>query len=985
MPDVKVLYSETVDAEVYAYRLFPAIAGLLAAMAAYQFVRAFLSKVPPSTLKKASMAALPAAGLPGVLLIALRLAAVSAALGPYLTVAGGLLLAVALVAGLSLRTGRRDPLAAAAAIASALVGVGVFLLSMALMLGLMQWVTYKEPMICLLGIVLPAGITLGVGAWPVVARLLAARTLAARTLAAKTLGARPRVLQVLAAVAGGAGVSLLAAIVLFAVGVPDRLPKVAVIPMTAFPLAAAAGIRAARYVSMRTYGVLFALRLVIVAGLVMFLAHPVLSITQQQIEKRKLVFAIDTSASMSARDGANVPTRLDRVKQNLGPRYIEKLKKDFDVAFLSFSGAAVEVDEDGVAELKPDGKVTSLFEPVARAKSAFPGADIASVVLVSDGIDNSGSDSLKPIIEQGLIVNCVGVGAVSDEREQIKDVAIKYVESPRYATVNNVTEIKAFVESTGIVRKVNVSLTRDGKELAQAPLLLESARQTQEVTLRFTPDTVGHFEFEVSVPMDPEERIQQNNVYPFSLIVTDPKIKVLYVEGTLRWEYRWLKRNFDMDPNVELLALVQTRRDVFMKQGGSGAAEIEIFPTDIETLKKFDVMILGDLDSSLFSGRQLEMIEDAVKDGAGLLMIGGEAAFGRGGYAGTPVAKLLPVEMGGRGDKSFKEAFPLQLTAEGKVHPIFQGTLMFFEGRDKAVLPELGGNNEVLGAKPAAMVLAVNPDKTAHDGKKMVVAAVQQYGNGRTMALTIDTTWRWYMQLRGIGRETPYTKFWGQTIRWLANQEVKEREQKPGITVFTDKRSYEPAEPVRLFARARAEGGLATNDAVLHAIIQTPTESKTPVQLVYVPGTTGEYEATFEPPTPGKYDVEVNASLNQQPLGEKAELDFRVGNPNLEFDQLDLNEPLLKKIAAETGGRYYSLIMLDDMIRSLQGSEKEKRMHRQVSLWDAVVMPAVDVTRPIGFLHRFLTFLAKDPQGVFFAFLLLVTVEWTIRKRRMLS
>ncbi|HUW34289.1 MAG TPA: hypothetical protein VM223_22000, partial [Planctomycetota bacterium] len=256
---------------------------------------------------------------------------------------------------------------------------------------------------------------------------------------------------------------------------------------------------------------------------------------------------------------------------------------------------------------------------------------------------------------------------------------------------------------------------------------------------------------------------------------------------------------------------------------------------------------------------------------------------------------------------------------------------------------------------------------------------------GRTMAFTADTTWRWFFQMRSLGRETPYVKFWGQTVRWLANQEVKEREQKPGITVFTDKRNYEPGETVRMFARARGEGGLATNDAIIHAIIGSPAGTQTPVQLAYVPGTTGEYEGTFDPPAPGKYDASVTGMLNQQPLGEKIALDFRVGSPNLEFDQLDLNEPLLKRIAAETGGRYYSLILLDDLIKNLQTSEQQKRTQRQVSLWDAIVMPVVNLTRPIGFIHNSLSFLAREPQGMFFAFLVLVTVEWTIRKRRMLS
>ena len=972
MSDIRILFSETVDTGIYAYRLFPAIGGILAAMALYPRVRARVASLPPSLLANLTRLAIPAAGIPGLLFIVLRVVSISTGLNPYLSVAGVLLLAIGLIAAVAGRRIGKDPASAAAAVLSGVAGAAVFLLSMLLMLGLLQVPRYKDPMLSLLGILLPVALTFAIGGWPVVQRVLSTRGRAA---------------QIAGSLAAGAGFAVLAFIFLLITGIPAQLPRVAVIPMTAFPLAALAGLKAADHVSIRLYSLLLALRMVIVVGLVAFLARPMLHIQSQQAEKRKLVFAIDASASMSARDGANVPTRIDWVKQALSYRYLDRLKKDFDLAFFSFSSGADELKQDQLHSLKAEGKTTNIAEAIGRVKPAFPDADIASVVLVSDGIDNSGGpDPVKPIVEQGVIVNTIGVGALSDEKERIKDIAVKHVECPRYATVNNATEIKAYVESTGIVGQVTVLLKKDGKELTQSKIFLESTTKTQIVPLKFTPDTVGHFEFEVSVPPEPEERIQQNNTYPFSLIVTDPKIKVLYLEGAPRSEYKFLKRTLDMDPNIELLSLVQTRKDIFLKQGSTASTDVEIFPTDIETLRKFDVIILGDVDVTLFSRKQLEMIEQVVKDKAGFLMMGGQSSFGPGGYAGTPVADLLPVEIGGRGDKQFSDPFMLKLADEGKVHPIFQGTVEFFDGRDKtSVLPDLAGCTEVLSAKPAAVVLAVDPDKIAHDGKPLIVAAVQQYGTGRTMAFTADTTWRWFFQMRSLGRETPYVKFWGQTVRWLANQEVKEREQKPGITVFTDKRSYEPGETVRMFARARGEGGLASNDAIIHAIIDTPAGSQTPVQLAYVPGTTGEYEGTFDPPAPGKYDVSVTGMLNQQPLGEKIALDFRVGSPNLEFDQLDLNEPLLKRIAAETGGRYYSLILLDDLIKNLQTSEQQKRTQRQVSLWDAIVMPVVNLTRPIGFIHNSLSFLAREPQGMFFAFLVLVTVEWTIRKRRMLS
>jgi uncharacterized membrane protein len=720
---------------------------------------------------------------------------------------------------------------------------------------------------------------------------------------------------------------------------------------------------------------------------VLFLARPALSIQGEQIEKPALAIAIDVSSSMSARDGPNAPTRLEWVRQSLAPRYLDALADDFSLECFSFSSTTEKIPASGVRKLEASGKTTDIAQAVARIRAALPGTDIASLLLISDGIDNSGGrDPVKAIVEQGIIVNTVGVGTLSDG-ENIKDIAVKHVEAPRYTTVDNIAEIKAHVESCGIVATMSVILKTADKELAETRIVLEPGRKTQVVPLRFTPDAVGPLELEVVVAPDPEERIHKNNSYPVSVIVTHPRIKVLYVEAALRQEYRYLKRTLDMDPNIELLAFVQTRKDVFLKQGG-GSADTNLLPTDLDTLKQFDVIILGDTDSTLFSKQQLDIIERAVRDGAGFLMLGGEASFGPGGYADTPVADALPVAIGGRGDRQFKDAFTLQLTDDGRGHPLFRGTLEFFKSRGKQaddVLPELRGSTEVLGRKPGATVLAVDPGKTAHDGNPMIIAAVQQYGAGRSMALTADSTWRWFFQMKGLGHNTPYVKFWGQAIRWLANEDVRERDQKPGISASTDKRSYNPGETVRIFARARADEGLATSQALLYAAITAPSGTETPVQLTYAPGSTGEYEGMFEPPSPGEYAASVSATLNGEPLGEPLDLQFRVGSPNLEFDDLDINEPLLKRIAAETGGQYYSLVRLDDLSRTLRTVEQRKRSHREISLWDYVVMPVVDLTRGLGFVHSFLRYLAKDPQGMFLVFLVLVTIEWTIRKRRMLS
>ena len=162
--------------------------------------------------------------------------------------------------------------------------------------------------------------------------------------------------------------------------------------------------------------------------------------------------------------------------------------------------------------------------------------------------------------------------------------------------------------------------------------------------------------------------------------------------------------------------------------------------------KKFDVIILGDLDASFLSQGQQRAIEQACADGAGLLMIGGQKNFGPGNYQQTPIEKALPVFVGDTQMPQESQAFVPRLTADGAAHPAMEGLTPWFGVADqppKTALPNLTGNVVVAKAKSGAQVLLIHPGRSGPDGLLQIVLASQFYGKGRSMAFTADTTWRW--------------------------------------------------------------------------------------------------------------------------------------------------------------------------------------------------------------------------------------------------
>ncbi len=68
-------------------------------------------------------------------------------------------------------------------------------------------------------------------------------------------------------------------------------------------------------------------------------------------------------------------------------------------------------------------------------------------------------------------------------------------------------------------------------------------------------------------------------------------------------------------------------------------------PTQISDLRNFDTVIIDNVPASALSREQMELLRGYVRDfGGGLIMLGGDEAFGLGGYFRTAVEDVLPVQ-----------------------------------------------------------------------------------------------------------------------------------------------------------------------------------------------------------------------------------------------------------------------------------------------------------------------------------------------------
>jgi uncharacterized membrane protein len=743
---------------------------------------------------------------------------------------------------------------------------------------------------------------------------------------------------------------------------------------------------------------LFSLRSLAILLVVMLLFRPVYSYQKELTNRPGLIFLVDRSASMSIADDASGISRFNQARAQF-EKWREKLQGDFDLRLIEFAENARTVkDFRELPSLAPDGTSTSLAGAIAAAAREMPKRDVEAAVLLSDGINNSARNPLEAADKAGVKIHAIGVGASLRSSTAYKDAQVTGINCPDRMTINNLARITASVEGIGLPgRVVQVELEEDGKKIAEqevtlgvGPRLREgeapaeppitpgsapAARQEprppdigQSVSFDFRPTVKGKHSYTVKVPPLSEEKIVENNQRSAVSLVVEAGIKVLYIEGTLRAEYGALVDRFlAKDPDLQFCALVQTKPNVFLKRTNMNELNLTAIPKDAETIGKFDVFIFGDLDSSYIRPEQQELIVKRVRDGAGLVMLGGYHSLGPGGYADTPLGKVLPVVLGNREIGQATDPLLPTLTPDGTRHPIFANIAGFFpteQGPPKMPgLPMLDGCTKVESARPSATVLATvrssgfsrseekppeggatNLDRPPEGGTTngtMPVLAVQPLDKGRTAVFTGDTTRKWQQGPKAMNQESPYLRFWGQMVRWLAGRAAA-FEAGANLTATLDKAYYEPEEGIRILATVRDKEGQAAANAKVSAKVTAPGGKTSSVALSPEPGAAGRYDAVFDPPAPGAYQFDVSAKLGDDTLTTD-KLAAEVGRQNLEFEKLDLDDKLLSRLATYTKGRYLHIssadLLLDQLDRSRRSRSEfvEGRLYSPPLFWTLFV------------------------------------------------
>ena len=552
-----------------------------------------------------------------------------------------------------------------------------------------------------------------------------------------------------------------------------------------------------------------------------------------------------------------------------------------------------------------DGGGTDLAAALQAIADRYAGQQLAALAIVTDGIDRGSlRDALEethtlepPSIQAPVTVYQIG------NRESLYDAAVDDVVTGGFAFLRTPFTLTVKVRGRPGEQQT-LSLTREGRPLAQQNLVLDAeGRGTAEFPV--TPTQVGRFAYEVSIPVAPDDAVPGNNSFQVVVRVVRDRTRVLQVCGSPSYDQKFLRLFLKEDPSIDLVSffILRTEEDL---GAGWHTQELSLiqFPYEqlfSQDLENFDLVVLQNFDYAPYfqydADTLLDNIATYVRQGGALVMTGGDRSFDLGQYARTPLADVLPVELGVAGAASDEGSFRPMLTAQGLLHPITRLASTDEESRAEwARLPELDGLNLVAGPKKDAAILLQHPTLRMASGSPMPVIAVREVDQGRTMALTVDASWRWSFTEAAVGRgNQAYLRFWKNALRWLVADPEDRR-----VVVSPTRENVLLGDEARLVVRVRDTGYGPVAGATVRGTVHGQSGEDHTFEVVT--DAQGEASTTLQPERPGAYRVRASIGATE---AESAETVFAVLARDPELDDILPDAAFLQALATSYRGTYY--------------------------------------------------------------------------------
>ena len=411
--------------------------------------------------------------------------------------------------------------------------------------------------------------------------------------------------------------------------------------------------------------------------LLLALFDPSWSMPQRRGAESRILALVDESSSMDVKDDAQSPRiararrALDRLKDRLGSQARVETRA-FDTEIRDFQARPLTQTTNELRGTDLAGCLLSLSE--RSDTSAY-----SAIAIFTDGGDETVEGAALPPVP-------LYVAGIGSDPSRWNDLAIGELRFPAAVEKDVGFEISAdltaraggggnFAANLAQVR-VSLERKRDASWEPVAENTVNLSNRRARTRFRASCAVPGIATFRVSVQPVAGELSLLNNTRTFQMDVRKKAVHVLFFTREVGSDLKTLRNELASDPGVTFTALYRTIGERFTVQGERLPGDEDLdagFPTSPDVLKLFDCVVIGSFPSSQWRKEQMEALAKYVSDGGAAIFLGGEESFGRGGYAGTPLAPLFPWQVKDGEPEMLRGEFSVSIPAAASADPIVSG------------------------------------------------------------------------------------------------------------------------------------------------------------------------------------------------------------------------------------------------------------------------------------------------------------------------
>jgi uncharacterized membrane protein len=350
-------------------------------------------------------------------------------------------------------------------------------------------------------------------------------------------------------------------------------------------------------------------------------------------DRLSIVFLLDQSRSIGEEQRGSAMQVIDAVRARLHREDTALLVRFGANAGLEELSPGVPASPEGGDDL--DSGATDIGGAIQFALAQASRAVPPRIVLLTDGNENRGSAAQAAGVAKAFgarifpvalpapgAAGAGGAGAGGGAGAR-REVSVEDIRAPTRVRQGEAHEVTVMVRSSGNT-PARVTLFRDGQPVVKRETHLAPGENAVQFSGVLPQRGLHAWDALVEAPAD---GTAQNNHYRRLVEVTGTP-QVLYVSRPGR------------DSPAFLSALQSQGIDVVR------SPSVSALPGTLAGYLPYDALVLDDVPGFGISNEKMETIARYVRDaGGGLLMAGGEASFGAGGYYKTPIERALPVDM----------------------------------------------------------------------------------------------------------------------------------------------------------------------------------------------------------------------------------------------------------------------------------------------------------------------------------------------------